>query len=432
MLRLVHRGADGTSVRRNAMLAPLVADTSRRRVLDRLVAARLLTTDGDEVTVAHEAVATAWPRLDGWLEEDAEGARLVSTVATATELWNGSGRRNEDLLRGARLQAALDWRDKSEPDLTVEERGFLDASAERERDEVRELAERAARDKRNNRRLRWAIAGAGVLLVAAIFGGGLAAVRGGEAELSAENARVEALVATSLSLLDNDRETAALIAAEAFRRWPADPRVRSALWGVATSTGGLIEVHREQGALPPALAMLPNTNTAVRVSYPQEPAIDPTVDLVDIDTAEIIRTFDLDLPEPPPGWDSSVTVSADGSTAAIQIRVVPPESDSGACCWNHLTFFDLTTGELLPGTGLVRAQMSGNLSRMRRGPRSTPRIRSRLTSSRSTRGQVRFEPQVPLRSASTPVRFSASKDWRSSMSVSSQSARAITSDCSTA
>ena len=126
ILRLVHRGADGASIRRTARLAPLVADSARHRVLNRLVAARLLTTDGEEVTVAHEAVATAWPRLDQWLEEDAEGARLVSTVSTAAELWNGSGRRDEDLLRGARLQAALDWQDGSKPDLTAEEREFLD------------------------------------------------------------------------------------------------------------------------------------------------------------------------------------------------------------------------------------------------------------------------------------------------------------------
>ncbi len=251
LLRLVHRGADGASVRRTASLAPLVADPARRRVLERLVAARLLTTDGDEVTVAHEALATAWPRLDQWLEEDAEGARLVATVATAAELWNGSGRRDEDLLRGARLQAALDWRDGSEPDLTAVERELLDVSAARERDEIRDLAERAARDKRNNRRLRWAVGGAAVLLVAAIVGGGLAVVRGGDAERAAEDARVEALVATSLSLLDNDRETAALVAAETYRRWPDDPRVRSALWGIMTNTGGLIDTHHDEEARVP-------------------------------------------------------------------------------------------------------------------------------------------------------------------------------------
>ena len=76
--------------------------------------------------------------------------------------------------------------------------------------------------------------------------------------------RVEALVATSLSLLDNDRETAALLAAEAYRRWPDDPRVRSALWGVITTTGGLLDVHRDEEAAQPAMDMIPGTSTALR------------------------------------------------------------------------------------------------------------------------------------------------------------------------
>ncbi|WP_285113757.1 BTAD domain-containing putative transcriptional regulator [Leifsonia sp. fls2-241-R2A-40a] len=362
MLRLVHRGADGASVRRTASLAPLVADPAWRAVLDRLVAARLLTTDGDEVTVAHEALATAWPRLDQWLEEDAEGARLVATVAAAAELWDGSGRRNDDLLRGARLQAALDWRDGSEPALTTVEREFLDASAEQERDEIRELAGRAARDKRINRWLRWAMAGAGVLLVAAIFGGGLAAVRGGEAGRAAEDARIEALVATSLSLIDNDRETAALLAAETYRRWPDDPRTRSALWGVMTSTAGLVDTHHDEGAVFPSMDMLPGTGTALHVSSGRDRPDQPAVEVVDVATGDVVRTFDLGLPDAPPAWGRAVEVSADGSVAAIQSPVYPDPSNTDECCWIHLTFVDLRTGQPLPSTGLIRSQLSPTMT----------------------------------------------------------------------
>ena len=93
-----------------------------------------------------------------------------------------TGERDDGLLRGARLHATTEWVRGSDPDLTELERALLAASDEHDKDEFRELAERAARDKRNNRRLRWAVAGAGVLLVAAIVAGGLAAVRGGEAE----------------------------------------------------------------------------------------------------------------------------------------------------------------------------------------------------------------------------------------------------------
>ena len=355
MLRLVHRGADGVSVRRTATLAPLVADPARRGVLDRLVAARLLSVDGEEVTVAHEAIATAWPRLDGWLEEDAEGARLVTSVAAAADVWDGSGRRPEDLLRGARLRAALDWRDASHPDLTVVERAFLEASASREQDDVRELAERAARDKRNNRRLRWAVAGAGVLLVAAVIGGTLAAVRGTEAAVSAENASVEALVATSLSLQDNDRETAALLAAEAYRRWPDDPRSRSALWGVATNTGGLLELHRvDEGSLP-WLDVVPGTRTAVRVSTAPEDVAATRVDVVDVDTGDPLRTLDVELPAASPGSERAVTVSPDASAAAIAVFVEPDPGKPLECCWTALSVIDLETGATRMQTDAIRA-----------------------------------------------------------------------------
>jgi DNA-binding SARP family transcriptional activator/energy-coupling factor transporter ATP-binding protein EcfA2 len=362
MLRLVHRGADGVSVRRTATLAPLVADPARRGVLDLLVAARLLSVDGEEVTVAHEAIATAWPRLDGWLEEDAEGARLVTSVAAAADVWDGSGRRPEDLLRGARLRAALDWRDASHPDLTVVERAFLEASASREQDDVRELAERAARDKRNNRRLRWAVAGAGVLLVAAVIGGTLAAVRGTEAAVSAENASVEALVATSLSLQDNDRETAALLAAEAYRRWPDDPRVRSALWGVMTQTGGLVETHHDDEGWLPSFSVIPGSREALRVEGSVEHPTDRTVDVLDVETGDVIRSFDLDLPESPLEWGSVIKVSPDGSTAAVVSPVNPdPSREAAECCWNRVTFFDPQSGKVRANTGVIPAMISPHL-----------------------------------------------------------------------
>ncbi len=358
MLRLVHRGPDGASVRRTAALAPLVADPARRSVLDRLVVARLLTTDGDEVTVTHEAVATAWPRLDGWLEEDAEGARLVATVATAADLWNASGRNDEDLLRGARLQVALNWRDTTSPDLTAVERAFLDSSAQRERDEMRELAERAARDKRNNRYLRWAIAGAGILLVAAVVGGGLAAVRGREAQAAAENARVEALVATSLSLLTTDREVAALLAAESFRRWPDDARVRSALWGVVTNSGGLIDVHHGDDASLPWLDTVAGTGTAVRVSVPPEDLSASRVDIVDLATGESLRTLLVDLPPAAGGSERSVSVSPDASTVAISVFVEPDPEKPLECCWTHLSVIDLETGETRTRAEVVEAVLT--------------------------------------------------------------------------
>ena len=39
-----------------------------RLLVDRLSAARLVVAGDDGLTVAHEALATAWPRLAEWLD----------------------------------------------------------------------------------------------------------------------------------------------------------------------------------------------------------------------------------------------------------------------------------------------------------------------------------------------------------------------------
>ncbi|MET0735919.1 MAG: BTAD domain-containing putative transcriptional regulator [Microbacterium sp.] len=360
LLRLVERGADGASLRRRVTAAPLVADPARRALIDTLISARLVTADGDAIVIAHEAIATAWPRLDGWLEEDAEGARLMGALTLAAETWDADGRTDDGLLRGARLHATTDWVRQAAPDLTGLEQELLAASDEHDKDEFRELAQRAARDKRNNTRLRWLVAGAGALLVAAIVGGGLAVVRGEDAARAAKNARVEALVATSLTLLDNDREAAAVLAAEAFRRWPSDPRTRSALWGALISTGGLAATHHNPDAVLQFVDMIPGTSRALRVKS-SEHAIPPTVDVVDIDTGEVVDEFDLVLPAAPPDWGYAVSVSPDGSAAAIQ-SAVPIGSDVDECCNEQLTILDLVTGETLPGTGTVRTRMADHMT----------------------------------------------------------------------
>ena len=177
MLRLVERGPEGSFVRVPVPTGSLLADAERRRVIERLVNARLLRVDGGTLTVAHEAIARAWPRLEGWLEDDRAGARMVAAVSTAAETWNAAGRPEEDLWRGARLQTAAEWREASTPDLTEVERAFLDASDALHADEVRAVSEAASRDRRQNRRLRWALGGAAVLVVTTVALGVIAAVR---------------------------------------------------------------------------------------------------------------------------------------------------------------------------------------------------------------------------------------------------------------
>ena len=122
-----------------------------------LAADRLVTIGAGEVEVAHEALLREWPRLRGWLEEDAHGRHLHRQLTTAAREWDAGGRDPGELYRGARLASALDWRTAHEPELNATERAFLAAS-------------RAA-SERSQRRLRLGLAGMACLaLVAAVAG----------------------------------------------------------------------------------------------------------------------------------------------------------------------------------------------------------------------------------------------------------------------
>ena len=308
---------------------------------------RLLTVDGESVMVTHVAIAIAWPRLDGCSTKTRSGARLRLVESAATE-WDAAGRNDEDLLRGARLTGVVTG-ERHRSRLTDIEIGFLDASAENAEAESARLEQRAAHERSRNRVLRGLALGAAALLVAAIAAGGVAVVQGREAAVSAEDQRIEALVATSLSLRSTDLDAAALLAAEAYQRWPDDGRVRSSLWGVLTSAHGLLSNWRFDGAKV-AAAVIPGTSTALRVV---QGTGDAETAIVDLDTTETLRTLDVDLPFGDFGNNRQLAVSADGSTAVVQTPLLKNPGDPETCCVNHLQFIDLGTGEALPGSGVA-------------------------------------------------------------------------------
>ncbi|MDF2563077.1 MAG: hypothetical protein K0R99_4523 [Microbacterium sp.] len=357
MRRLIDRGPEGIATRRRVPLAPITSDSARREVVERMVRARLLTVDRDVVMVTHEAIASAWPRLDLWLDEDVERARMLRIVETAAGEWDAGGRDDENLLRGARLAAAVALREKSDGDLTGVETDFLDASTATADAELRELEHRAARERSRNRVLKGLVIGAATLLIAAIGAGGVAVVQGREATVAAQDQRIEALVATSLSMRSTDLDVAALLAAEAYQRWPDDGRVRNSLWGVVTSADGLLGKWRFDGAKVTA-ALIPGTSNALVVIQGTGEA---ATTIVDLDTMETLRTFDVDLPFGDHGNNRQVSVSADGSTAVVQTPVRRDPGDPGTCCVNDLRFFDLTTGDLLAGSGPVALRTASSI-----------------------------------------------------------------------
>ena len=158
-----------TPVRRRVALAELEVerDEDAAGALAVLTESRLVTVDEDTVEVAHEALLREWPRLRGWLADDAEGRRLHQHLIHAAAEWQGSGRDQAELYRGARLASALDWASGHERELNELEREFLEES--------RAASEREAeRQRRTNRRLRTLLAGVGVLLALALVAGVIA------------------------------------------------------------------------------------------------------------------------------------------------------------------------------------------------------------------------------------------------------------------
>ena len=361
LLRLVDRDPDGSSTRRRMATAPLIEDPQRREVVNRLASARIITVDDETITIAHEAVARAWPRLDAWLEEGAEGARILRSVESAALAWDADGRSDDDLPRGARLHALSAWREASDADLMPLEDQYIERALAEETARQLAAADSAARDRRQNRRLRWTLGGAAVLLVVALAAGGLAAVRGAEAAVAAEQEQIEALAATSLSIRATDRDVAALLAAQLTERWPEDSRARSAVLGSIIGAGGLI-TKKVFDTTRTTVRVIPGTRTALVTLDTIPEAGSPLpgeVVIVDVDTGETLRELEVDLPTVTDASPRFVAVSGNGAVALIQTSEARHTPGGDTCCVNWLTFVDLRTG-LQNGENLRLDSRTGN------------------------------------------------------------------------
>jgi WD40 repeat protein/class 3 adenylate cyclase/tRNA A-37 threonylcarbamoyl transferase component Bud32 len=196
-LRLTELGDGTEDTRRRVPLSELGTEpqsaTAVAGLIDTLTKARLLTLDEGTAQVAHEALIREWPRLRGWLNEDREGLMVHRHLTQSARGWEAIGRDPGELYRGARLAAALDWAG-DRPDLTAEERAFLEASAAAQEHELSEARRRA-------RRLRALLAGVAVLLLLALAAGSVALVQ-------RQNARRSAVLAQSGRLAAQSREVA--------------------------------------------------------------------------------------------------------------------------------------------------------------------------------------------------------------------------------
>jgi WD40 repeat protein/DNA-binding SARP family transcriptional activator len=198
-LRLVVPAPDGEPSRSRVARRLVATSPTHDSMIERLVAARLLTSDDGVVELAHEALARAWPRLRAWLEEDTDGQRIRHHLTSAADAWDGMGRPNSEVYRGVRLAAALEWHERSRSTLNTTEAAFLAAARSLAEAEESRAAQDARRQGRVNRRLRTLLAVAAVLLVVA---GGAAVVadrqsrRADAVAASADARRIGALAGT--------------------------------------------------------------------------------------------------------------------------------------------------------------------------------------------------------------------------------------------
>lgn len=247
LLRLVVPVDDGAPARIRLPRRAIADDPGYQRLVEVLVDVRLLTTDGEVVELAHEALARAWPRFQDWLAEDAEGGRLLRHLNGAAAGWDLLGRPDSELYRGERLAGVVEWRARSAPDLTSTEDAFLDASVARQRAELHAAEVQVAHERRNVRRLRRLVTGAAAFAVVALLTTAFAFHQRNAADDQAHIAEARRLAAEALEARPYDR--ALLLAVEAVRRWD-DPETQGALLTTIARSPRITGVLRDDDGVP--------------------------------------------------------------------------------------------------------------------------------------------------------------------------------------
>ncbi|MFD4904260.1 nSTAND1 domain-containing NTPase [Kitasatospora purpeofusca] len=203
------------------------ADTGTAAVLEVLACARLITLDGDTVHLAHEALITCWPRLNGWVEEARDRLRQHRLLTEAARIWEELDQNPEALYRGTRLAAAEATFATGgyRKDLTPLESTFVRAALTARGREQRS-AERSAR------RLRTLLATLSALVVLVLLAGVTAWQQNRTGERRSTEAAARRAAAAADSIRSSDPLTAMRLSLAAWRT--ADlPETRSALLGAA-------------------------------------------------------------------------------------------------------------------------------------------------------------------------------------------------------
>lgn len=170
-LRLLSISEEGQRSRRRVPareVASVAVDTVvMHDVIAQFGVYRLLSFDADRLTgaptveVAHEALLTAWPTLEAWVDASRDDMRRHASLVVGLREWQLADRHPDYLLPVARLDEYQAWSQSSQIVLNDAEQGYLDRSAEFAAAVAAERERQRTDDDRARRRL-WG-------LVAALF-----------------------------------------------------------------------------------------------------------------------------------------------------------------------------------------------------------------------------------------------------------------------
>ncbi|MEU9318182.1 helix-turn-helix domain-containing protein [Streptomyces sp. NPDC048295] len=132
LLRLITPGTDDMpDTRRSTTRAELEALSGRpgaAGLLEALGRAGLITLDGVGVSLTHEALINAWPRLNDWIEQSREKLHFQRWLTEAAGAWEAIGRERGVRISPIRLaQLAAHAPDGERDDITPLEADFLAA-----------------------------------------------------------------------------------------------------------------------------------------------------------------------------------------------------------------------------------------------------------------------------------------------------------------
>ncbi|MEV5377471.1 helix-turn-helix domain-containing protein [Streptomyces nondiastaticus] len=252
LLQLVRVDQDGRSARRRVSQERLSQDLGAQagaalEVVEAFTRARLLSVDADRVTLAHEAVLRAWPRLHGWIEADAAALHGLQQLGAAAGQWEAEGRDPALLPRGSRLVAAREVAGHPLAAVGRTERAFLEAATA--------LAEAEQEtEHRRARRLHRLLVSLAVLLVLTLAGGATAVHQSLRAEAERHVAHSQELAFRAVAGGAPRPEEAMLLATGAWRDAHTAAAASAVLSTQALPYAGRLTGHRERAF---AVAWLP-------------------------------------------------------------------------------------------------------------------------------------------------------------------------------